>query len=176
MENNFEYTSKIVNTIRKRKEEKLYVFTDKQYEVLNTLLSEENKAKNNKLNIANQYLVLLQIYEATEVNNEVIYYSKLAKRCEKFGLEPEYVSPIIDMLYDNVFINMDWKSVGGVYSYNLKVDEGLLPFTKILYKWCFIENERKREALGKSMGFYTISRMYEIDEKRERKEQCRSML
>lgn len=177
MRSNSEFASEIVNTIKKRKgEEKLYVFTSKQYDVLNTLISEENKKKNNKLNIANEYLVLLQIYEATEINNEIIYYSKLAKKCEKFGLEKAFVDPIIDILYDNRFIDMKWENFNGIFSYNLSVDEGLLPFTRILYKWCFIEDERKREVLGRNMGFYTASREYEIDEKWEQEGQGRSML
>lgn len=172
---NNNYTQEVVKTVKKRKEgEKQAVFTNTQFGILGTLLSKENKRRNDKLNVVNQYLVLLQIYETTKINNDDISYSELAKKCEKFGLDTKFLSPILDTLYDRAFINIEWKNVNGVTSNYYSVEEDFLPYTKCLYNWCFIEDEKKRETVGKRMGFYTTSRVLEMDKKREN-EKCKNM-
>lgn len=117
---------------------------EKQEKIQNIIKDAEQKTEQKanstqKNSISNDFAVLLKIYEITEIEHDLVYFTKLV---EKTGYDRLAVSRNVDKLFDLGMIYGDWNYVyaESVWERTFHVEPDALPFVKSLFN-CSLKNK-----------------------------------
>lgn len=81
--------------------------------------------------ISNDFAILLYIYEQTEIQKEIVNFSKIVKETQ---FDQKIASKSVDRLYDNLMIDASWQKIeNGYWAYCFSVSDEFKGFAKALY-------------------------------------------